>query len=196
MFEGHDTTSAGISWALHLLGNHPQEQEKVVKEICEVLGESHEVNFEHLGKLKYLECVIKESLRLQPSVPMYARVLGEDQMFENYNIPKGTQVIINPYLIHRDPAYWPEPELFKPERFLPVNSANRHPFAFVPFSAGSRNCIGQRFALMEEKTVLANILRNFKIKSSKRRDQLGFKTELILRPIDGIFASLDPRMGA
>ena len=196
MFEGHDTTASGINWAIHLLGNHPEEQEKALAEIEQVIGDSSEVSFDHLGKLKYLECIIKESLRLQPSVPIFARVLGEDQKLDQHVIPKGTQVLINPYLIHRDPLHWDEPDSFKPERFLPENSRKRHAFSFVPFSAGSRNCIGQRFALMEEKTILTNIIRNFKINSSKRRDQLGFKTELILRPIGGVHVSLSPRSGA
>uniref|UniRef100_A0AC34QNC6 Cytochrome P450 n=1 Tax=Panagrolaimus sp. JU765 TaxID=591449 RepID=A0AC34QNC6_9BILA len=194
MFEGHDTTASGINWALHLLGNHPEEQEKALAEIGEVIGDSPEVTFEHLGKLKYLECIIKESLRLQPSVPIFARVLGEDQELGGFNIPKGTQILVNSYLIHRDPSQWVDPDVFKPERFLPENSVGRHAFAFVPFSAGGRNCIGQRFALMEEKTVLTNILKNFKIVSTKRRDQLGFKTELILRPIDGVHVSLSSRI--
>lgn len=196
MFEGHDTTASSTNWALHLLGNHPEEQERALAEIEEVVGDSSEVTFEHLGKLKYLECIIKESLRLQPSVPLFARVLGEDQKLDRFVIPKGTQILINPYLIHRDPLHWDDPEAFKPERFLPENSRKRHAFSFVPFSAGSRNCIGQRFALMEEKTLLTNILRNFKIVSNKRRDQLGFKTELILRPIGGVHVALSPRSGA
>lgn len=193
MFEGHDTTASGINWALHLLGNYPEEQEKVLAEIEEVIGDSPEVTFEHLGKLKYLECIMKESLRLQPSVPMFARVLGKNEEIGGFNIPKGTQILVNPYLIHRDPTQWTEPDVFKPERFLPENCIGRHAFAFVPFSAGGRNCIGQRFALMEEKTVLTNILKNFKIVSTKRRDQLGFKVELILRPINGVHVLLSSR---
>uniref|UniRef100_A0A914Z715 Cytochrome P450 n=1 Tax=Panagrolaimus superbus TaxID=310955 RepID=A0A914Z715_9BILA len=193
MFEGHDTTSAGITWACHLLGNHPEVQRKVVEELDAVIGDSHEISYEHLSQLKYCECVIKESLRLYPSVPIFARVLGDDQEVSGHIIPKGTQILVNPYLIHRDPSHWDNAEEFRPERFLPENCVGRNAFAFVPFSAGSRNCIGQRFALMEEKTLLASILRNFQIESVKRRDQQEFTSELILRPVGGVQLKMYPR---
>jgi cytochrome P450 len=193
MFEGHDTTSAGITWACHLLGNYPEVQKKAYEEIESVLGDSHDISFEHLSKLKYCECIIKESLRLYPSVPIFARVLGEDQEVSGHVIPKGTQILVNPYLIHRDPSHWDEPEQFRPERFLPENCVGRNAFAFVPFSAGSRNCIGQRFALMEEKTLMASILRNFEITCVKRRDQQEFTSELILRPTGGVHLKMTPR---
>uniref|UniRef100_A0A7E4W561 Cytochrome P450 4V2 n=1 Tax=Panagrellus redivivus TaxID=6233 RepID=A0A7E4W561_PANRE len=194
MFEGHDTTAAGIAWALHLIGNHEDVQEQIAEELAQILGQDEDISYEHLGRMKYLECVIKECLRLQPSVPMFGRVLGTDQDVGGFTIPKGTQVIVNPYLIHRDPRHWKNPEKFDPDRFLPENTKGRHAFAYVPFSAGSRNCIGQRFALMEEKTIIASIIREFKMTSIKRRDELGFKSELILRPIDGIHVTLTPRV--
>ena len=210
MFEGHDTTASGITWVCHLLGNYPEVQKKAIEEIDSVLGEAHEISYEHLSQLKYLECIIKESLRLYPSVPMFARVLGDDQEVAGHIIPKGTQILVNPYLIHRDPSHWDDPEEFRPERyfvlsafnniliflfrFLPENCVGRNAFAFVPFSAGSRNCIGQRFALMEEKTLVASILRSFEIKSVLRRDQQEFTSELILRPIGGVHVQLRPRL--
>ncbi|KAH7727009.1 CYP31B1 protein [Aphelenchoides avenae] len=159
MFEGHDTTATGVTWVLHLLGCYPHVQERVHREIADVCGASTEVTMEQLGRLKYLECCIKEALRLHPSVPMFARTLGADERIGEHVIPDGTQMIINAYLIHRDPRHWPDPELFIPERFLTNNATGRHAYAFVPFSAGSRNCIGQRFAMMEEKTMLVWLLK-------------------------------------
>lgn len=92
--------------------------------------------------------VIKESLRLYPSAPFIGRVLEEDLMTkEGYLLPKGVIVNIHIYDIHRNPKYWPEPDKFDPERFLPENCVNRHPYAFVPFSAGPRNCIGNDIIL-------------------------------------------------
>jgi len=186
MFEGHDTTATGITWVLFMFGCHPDVQEKAFEEIQKICGNSTDISLEQLGQLKYLECCIKETLRIYPSVPIIARRLGSDANIGGHFIPADTQILLNIYLIHRDSAYWKDPEVFDPDRFLPENSKGRHAYAYVPFSAGSRNCIGQRFALLEEKTVLCWILRNFKIQSLKRRDQLRHKTELILRPIGGV----------
>ena len=106
---------------------------------------------------------------------------------------KGLSVVIFTYMIHRDPRYYPEPEKFDPTRFLPENSRDRHPFAYIPFSAGKRNCIGQRFALMEEKVVLASLLRKFEIKSLKKTEDLEPIADVILRPLHGIPVQLTAR---
>ncbi|ELW47048.1 Cytochrome P450 4V2 [Tupaia chinensis] len=142
MFEGHDTTAAAINWSLYLLGSYPEVQKKVDSELDEVFGQSDRpANFEDLKKLKYLECVIKETLRLFPSVPLFARTLNEDCEMGGYRIVKGTEAVIIPYALHRDPRYFPNPEEFQPERFFPENVQGRHPYSYVPFSAGPRNCI-------------------------------------------------------
>lgn len=111
-------------------------------------------------------------------------------------IPKGTTIQISNYFLHREESVFPKPEEFHPERFLPENSKGRHPFAFVPFSAGPRNCIGQRFAMSEEKIVLANILRRFKIKSIDQRDQVELVAEVVLRPRNGLRIKFLPRVGS
>lgn len=183
-FEGHDTTSTSMNWFLHLMGANPDVQSKVQKEVDEVLGkEDRPITYEDLGELRYLEACIKETLRLYPSVPIIARLLTEDIVIKDKTLPQGMGIVIAPSMVHRDPRYWPDPEVFKPERFL--SNELKHPYAYIPFSAGARNCIGQRFALMEEKCVLALLMRHLKVKSKLRTDQMRISAELIIRPLYG-----------
>ncbi|XP_073434897.1 cytochrome P450 4V2-like isoform X1 [Dendrobates tinctorius] len=221
MFEGHDTTAAALNWSLFLLGSHPEVQKKVHKELDDTFeldsyivdvqacylccfnaaakdkfgkGQSDRpVTMDDMKKLRYLEAVVKEALRIFPSVPFFARTITEDCKIRGFTVPKGVNVVIVPYALHRDPEYFPEPEEFKPERFFSENASGRNPYAYIPFSAGLRNCIGQRFALMEEKVVLSAILRNFTVKASQSRDDLRLVGELILRPQDGILIQLEKR---
>ncbi|XP_077135751.1 cytochrome P450 4V2 [Ranitomeya variabilis] len=194
MFEGHDTTAAALNWALFLVGSHPEVQKKVHKELDDTFGQSDRpVTMEDMKKLRYLEAVVKEALRIFPSVPFFARTITEDCTIRGFTVPKGVNVVIVPYALHRDPEYFPKPEEFNPERFFSENASGRNPYAYIPFSAGLRNCIGQRFALMEEKVVLSAILRNFTVKASQSRDDICLVGELILRPQDGIFIQLEKR---
>ncbi|KAK0410498.1 hypothetical protein QR680_005160 [Steinernema hermaphroditum] len=181
-FEGHDTTSASINWFLHLMGANPEIQTKVHREIDEVLGsELRDITYEDIGRMKYLEACIKETLRLYPSVPIFARQTTEEVKVNKVVLPAGIGVVIVPSMVHRDPEYWPDPEVFNPERFM--DGEMKHPYCYIPFSAGSRNCIGQRFAIMEEKCVLANVLRSLKVESKLRTHQMRVAAELIIRPI-------------
>uniref|UniRef100_A0A915EL41 Cytochrome P450 n=1 Tax=Ditylenchus dipsaci TaxID=166011 RepID=A0A915EL41_9BILA len=184
-FEGHDTTSAALNWFLHLMGANPHIQSKVHQEIDEVLGPDvdREVTFEDLGSFKYLDVCLKETLRMFPSVPLIARQVTEDTTIKSFAIPAGTGVVIVPSMVHRDPKYWKNPEVFDPDRFL--GDYLKHPYCYIPFSAGARNCIGQRFALMEEKCLIANILRQLRVESKLRTDQMRVAAELIIRPMYG-----------
>ncbi|NWU10015.1 CP4V2 protein, partial [Cephalopterus ornatus] len=194
MFEGHDTTAAAMNWVLYLLGHNPEVQKKVHKELDQVFDNTDRpVTTDDLKQLRYLECVVKEALRLFPSVPMFARTLREDCCISGYQVPKGADVLVLTYALHRDPEIFPDPEEFRPERFFSENSKGRHPYAYVPFSAGPRNCIGQRFAQMEEKTILALILRRFWVESCQKLEDLHITGELILRPNNGIWIKLKRR---
>eukprot|EP00276_Gloeochaete_wittrockiana_P024171 CAMPEP_0184368016 /NCGR_PEP_ID=MMETSP1089-20130417/160884_1 /TAXON_ID=38269 ORGANISM="Gloeochaete wittrockiana, Strain SAG46.84" /NCGR_SAMPLE_ID=MMETSP1089 /ASSEMBLY_ACC=CAM_ASM_000445 /LENGTH=486 /DNA_ID=CAMNT_0026710181 /DNA_START=82 /DNA_END=1539 /DNA_ORIENTATION=- len=167
MFEGHDTTSMGLSWAFYLISKHPEVEKKIVEEVREILGDEMNPTQEQLKKLKYTVAVIKETLRLYPSVPTIARSMTEDTEVvsdgKKYIIQKGVDVLIYPYIIHRQEAFWPDPEAFIPERHLDRASSGAESYAYVPFSAGPRNCIGQNFAILEETAVLALILRDLHI---------------------------------
>lgn len=194
MFEGHDTTSAAIDWALLLIGSNSEVQERVHEELDRVFGDSDRpITLADLSDLKYLELCIKETLRLYPSVPFMGRQITEDVTIHGYELPAGSSVLMLTYMLHRDPKFFPNPEVFDPERFTAENMRGRHPYAYVPFSAGPRNCIGQKFALMEEKVVLASVLRRFHVEALDKREELVLLGELILRPRDGVNLRLTRR---
>ena len=194
MFEGHDTTAAALTWALQMIGSYPDVQKKLHEEIDQVFGSSdRQLKSEDLGELKYLECVIKETLRLYPPVPFISRDVTEDQVISGLTVPKGAVATIFIYGLHRDEKYFPQPDKFIPERFQPQSGLNLHPFAYMPFSAGKRNGIGQRFAMMEEKIVLANILRRFELVSLATIEEIGASAELILRPSKDVLIKLKQR---
>ncbi|KAJ8915089.1 hypothetical protein NQ315_014344 [Exocentrus adspersus] len=187
---GHDTTAAAICYTLMTLANEGNIQylfndfkDKLVEEIKNILSDSYKLpTYTDLKSMKFMERCIKECLRLYPSVPLIGRVAGEDiKTHSGYTIPKGCNINILIYDIHRSSQYWEDPEKFDPDRFLPENIAKRHPFAYLPFSAGSRNCIGQKFAMLEIKAALCGILRKFKLKPIDTPDTIRFRSDMTLR---------------
>ncbi|RZF39058.1 hypothetical protein LSTR_LSTR006595 [Laodelphax striatellus] len=143
---------------------------KVLEEIDLVFGSdlSHTPTSEDLQKLEYLERVLKEVMRLYPSIPYFARVLEEEVTLSNYTLPKECIVCIFNYGLHRHPESFPNPDTFDPDNFLPERCRARSPFAFIPFSAGPRNCIGQKYAMLQMKAVVSTILRHFRLTPGKR----------------------------
>ncbi|XP_037040611.1 cytochrome P450 4C1-like [Bradysia coprophila] len=194
MFEGHDTTTAALSWTLFLIGSHPHVQEKIFEEMDTIFeGSDRPATLSDLNEMKYLERCIKEGLRLYPAVPKVGRMLNEDVQLDEYKIPKGCMIGIHIFFLHRDERFFPDPEKFDPDRFLPENTIGRHPFAYIPFSAGNRNCIGQKFAMNEEKSVLSSIFRNYRVTSVDSRENVKIVSELILRPLNGISVTIEKR---
>ncbi|BES98079.1 cytochrome P450 [Nesidiocoris tenuis] len=195
MFAGHDTTSTALQFVLLRLGENPEVQEKAYQEQLDIFGYSdRDVTKEDLNKMHYLDLVLKECLRLHPPAPQIARVLREDVTLpNNMIIPSGTKVLMNFFLMHRDPENFPNPEKFDPERFTHEMSKNRHPYSYTPFSAGPRNCIGQKFALMEMKIGLSTILRFCKIRAVTRSKDLKYRLEIILKPSTPILVEVTPR---
>lgn len=188
MFEGHDTTTAAIVWALLLLGLHPDIQEQVHDELEHIFhGSDRPATLSDYSEMHLLDRVIKETLRLYPSVPNIGREISEDVQIGQYLVPKGTTAVIELVHLHQDERYFPDHRRFDPDRFLPENTVGRHPYAYLPFSAGPRNCIGQKFAVLEEKAVISSLVRNFKWSSAVRdRHEVVYVYELIMRPISGI----------
>ncbi|KAF8375561.1 hypothetical protein PRIPAC_81990 [Pristionchus pacificus] len=197
MFEGHDTTSSSMGWSIWLIGQYPEYQAKVHEEMDAVFGDDdREPSEADLKKCVYLEKCIKESLRLCPPVPFFARRLTHDVVMDGFTIPKDVTAAILPMGSHRDPEQWEQPNIFYPDHFEPEAVAKRHPFAYIPFSAGPRNCIGQKFALAEEKTVLSYFFRKYRVEPTTPLPGNRFVPELILKPEDGVTCHLFKRVRA
>ncbi|GFO30818.1 cytochrome p450 3a41-like [Plakobranchus ocellatus] len=157
-----ETTASTLHFALFKLAENPDIQEKVFQEICEVVEHDDPTNDE-LSRLHYLEQVIKETLRLYPALAFITREAQESRTYGSITIPAGAAVVIPIREIHRDPANYPDPETFDPERFNEENKAKRNPLAFIPFGQGPRLCIGMRLAYLELKIGLVQILRKVQV---------------------------------
>lgn len=143
-FQGHDTTAAALTWSLFELGHHPEVQEHVYEELQKIFGDSDRPpTYQDLMDMTYLKRVVQEALRLYPSVPVISRRFETDMHLREYVVPAHTEIVLVLYHIHRNPDIFPEPEKFDPDRFLPEAVEKRHPFAYIPFSAGQRNCVGE-----------------------------------------------------
>uniref|UniRef100_A0A5F7ZKX3 Cytochrome P450 family 4 subfamily F member 8 n=1 Tax=Macaca mulatta TaxID=9544 RepID=A0A5F7ZKX3_MACMU len=193
MFEGHDTTASGLSWVLYHLAKHPEYQERCRQEVQELLKdrEPKEIEWDDLAQLPFLTMCVKESLRLHPPAPFISRHCTQDIVLPDGRvIPKGIICVINITGVHHNPTVWPDPEVYDPYRFDPENSKERSPLAFIPFSAGPRNCIGQAFAMAEMKTVLALMLLHFRFLPDHTEPRR--KPELILRAEGGLWLRVEP----
>ncbi|XP_075395837.1 cytochrome P450 4B1 isoform X2 [Tenrec ecaudatus] len=190
MFEGHDTTTSGISWFLYCMALYPEHQHRCREEVQEILGDQDTFQWDDLSKMTYLTMCIKESFRLYPPVPQVYRQLSKPVTFsDGRSLPTGSLISLHIYALHRNGAVWPDPEVFDPLRFSPENTVGRHPFAFMPFSAGPRNCIGQQFAMSEMKVVTALCLLRFEFSLDPSQPPIKIP-QLILRSKNGIHLHL------
>ncbi|MGV9253894.1 cytochrome P450 [Streptomyces sp. NPDC003697] len=160
LLAGHETTATALAFALHLLALHPKAQERAQTEVDDVLG-CRAPAAADLDRLPYITMVLKEALRLYPSVAIMGRKAVTDTEIGGFRIPAGADVYVSPYVTHRHPVYWEDPEAFEPERFAPEAEADRPRYAFFPFGGGPRACIGQHFAMLEATLALATLLRRF-----------------------------------
>jgi cytochrome P450 len=168
---------------LYNLAKHQEIQQKVFEESRAVFGGDlmAPATIQKLKSLNYLELVIKESLRLYPSVPFFGRFVSDEIVLScKIIIPKETHVVVSPYFLGRNPEAFPEPLKFDPSRFTEENKS------FVPFSAGPRNCVGQKFAELEMKSIVSKVVRNFTLSIAKENEDLQLVSEFVLRPQNGI----------
>ncbi|KAK5643673.1 hypothetical protein RI129_007518 [Pyrocoelia pectoralis] len=191
MFAGQDTTSTTVGFSLSLLGIYQDIQDKVVEELDKVLGNSNKpITFEDMQNLQYLEQVVQETLRLYPPVPLVAKKPVADIQLDNYTIPANCTVGIMIMGIQRDPKQFPNPMRFNPDNFLPEKIKARHPYSFIPFSAGTRMCVGSKYATMLIKVILAMILRSYRVHATRREREFKLAGQMVLKRCDGFPVSL------
>ncbi|XP_069680223.1 cytochrome P450 4C1-like isoform X2 [Periplaneta americana] len=194
MFGGHDTVMATVSYCLFLLGLHPDIQDRVYQELRNIFQDSdRSPTPKDLQDMKYLQMVIKETLRFFQIAPVIARYVPQDFELGHHKIPAGVNVIIPIIMLHHDPDIFPNPKEFNPDNFLPENVVKRHPFVYIPFSAGPRSCIGQKFAMLEMKVMVSSVLRHYEIRSVDKVEDLVLLFEVILKPKNGFRISITPR---
>eukprot|EP01112_Ceratiomyxa_fruticulosa_P015170 TRINITY_DN4434_c0_g1_i1.p1 TRINITY_DN4434_c0_g1~~TRINITY_DN4434_c0_g1_i1.p1 ORF type:complete len:497 (+),score=95.69 TRINITY_DN4434_c0_g1_i1:148-1638(+) len=194
LFAGHETLQSSFLWILYLLSRHPEVHAKLTNEIRETLGgNGSEVKIpkiEDLDSLKYLNCVVKESLRVFPPVPLVLRKCETTETVNGVLIPGGTIVVVSMYVQHHNPDYWENAEEFRPERW--ADDPKVHPGLYLPFLIGSRNCIGNRFALLEIKAILALILQKFKVRFPEDHPPVQRRSRITMKPVPYLKLFIEP----
>ncbi|XP_077172252.1 cytochrome P450 3A9-like [Paroedura picta] len=194
IFAGYEPSSNSLGYIAYLLTTHPDVQQKLLEEIDSLLPNKAPLTYDAIMQMEYLDMVINETQRLYPLGGRLERVSKKDVEINGVIIPKNTTVMIPPYILHRDPEYWPEPDEFRPERFSKENRENIDPYTYLPFGAGPRNCIGMRFALVTMKVAIVILLQHFSFKTCKETPiPLELNSEVFLLPKKPIVLKLVPR---
>ncbi|XP_055541946.1 cytochrome P450 4C1-like isoform X2 [Wyeomyia smithii] len=196
LFAGSDTTATTMASILLMLAMHPEVQEKVYQEVMETCPDKDQsVSLDDIAKLTYTELVCKETMRLFPVAPIVARVSTHDIKLNDRNtIPANSVIIGAIYQVQRDPTIWgPNAHLFDPDNFLPEKAAKRHPYAYIPFSAGPRNCLGIRYAWVFMKIMIVHIIRRYQLKTSLTMDSINIKYSVLLKMLNGCLISIEKR---
>jgi len=192
LIAGHETTALALTWTWYLLPRHPEVENRLHKELDRVLaGRSPE--FADLARLPYTECVVKESMRLYPPAWNVARTVISDFKLRGYTIPARSTVVMSQWIVHRHPAYFPDPESFDLERWLSQAAKNLPPFAYFPFGGGPRQCIGASFATMESALLLAIVARRFRLRIVVDHPVHPVPSFTLVRPKYGIRMTFESR---
>ena len=191
LLAGHETTALTLSWAWFLLASHPETQAKLHEEVVRVLAGRTPAAAD-VPQLVYTNKVVRESMRLYPPAWVLSRRPVEDVKIGEYVVPAGSNVIVSPWVTHRDARFFPNPEAFEPDRWSPETEQTLPKFAYFPFGGGPRSCIGNNFALMEAAILLASVAQRFEISLVA-----GHKVEpmpsITLRPANGVYVRLQRR---
>lgn len=188
---GHETTAMALCWSFHLLGQAPEVTARLRDEADAVLSDAA-MSAEQVGRLALSLRVVKEAMRLFPPVWALPRQAIVDQEIGGYRVPRKAMVTLSPWITHRHPEFWDDPETFDPDRFLPERSEGRPRHAYFPFGAGGRSCVGEEFALLEATLVLSMAVRRFDVQPVAGR-RVEPDPILTLRPRNGLRVRLTAR---
>lgn len=192
LLAGHETTSTSLTFALHLLAKHPEVQQAVLDEVTAVLGDAAPTPAQAHSGLPYTTAVLKEAMRLYPAAPFTGRRTVEDTDLCGVRVPAGSDVVVSTWSIHRRPDLWPDPERFDPTRFLGEAEKGRHRYAWMPFGAGPRACIGQHFSMLESVAALAMLVRAFELED-RTGGEVRVASAITLFPLDPVRTAIRPR---
>ncbi|KMQ86506.1 cytochrome p450 9e2-like protein [Lasius niger] len=199
---GFGTSSALMCFVAHELAVNPDIQDRLREEVQQHLAEGNEISYESLSKMTYMDMVISETLRKYPPMFFTDRLCTKSYElppsqpgYKSVTVESNTVMMISIYALHRDPKYYPNPDKFDPERFSEENKDNIVPYTYLPFGLGPRKCIGNRFALMEIKILVAHLLQKFILKKSEKTvEPIIFDKELDLQPVGGFWIGLEKRV--
>jgi cytochrome P450 len=180
LFGGHETTAVAITFTLLLLGRHPEWQQRVRDEVDGVLADRRP-GYADVTRLANTSWVVQEAMRLYPPAYAMARLVCNDEEIGGYRLPAGSIAIVSPWMTHRHPEFWDDPQRFDPERFGPERAAGRHRYAYLPFGAGPRACIGGHFAMLEAQIATAVVVQSLRV-ITYDQDIVPDATGLTLRP--------------
>jgi enediyne biosynthesis protein E7 len=188
---GHETTASALNWTWYLLSEHPESDARLHAELC-AAPDIEAPSLAHMEALAYAQQVVNEALRLYPPGWLLSRrAIGPD-VLSGYEVAAGTDVLLSPYLLHRHPRYWKDPEAFRPERFAPDHAAERPRFAYMPFAAGPRHCIGETFALYEMLVHLYKVARRYRLIRASN-EPIALEAQINLRTRKPLYMRLEAR---
>jgi cytochrome P450 len=193
LLAGHETTASTLSWTLYLVDRHPHVWERLHAEAVDVLGDGPP-DEAGLRRLEYTSAVVQEAMRLYPPVWILPRLAQQDDEVAGYRVPAGADVVVCPYTLHRNPALWTDPERFDPERFLGDHPVGRPRYAYLPFGAGPRYCVGSALGMMEAVTVTALLARELRLRAVPGRPVVP-EPMLSLRVRGGLSMTVHPAGG-
>ena len=180
MFAGHHTSSVTTAWALIELLQAPDYMERLLAELHQVYKPGDDVTFNSLRQIPLTEYAVKETLRLRPPLYILLRAAVQDFSYDGYHFPKGTWLATSPWVSHRLPQVFTDPLRFDPERFAPGREEDKRQFTFISFGAGRHKCMGNAFAMLQVKTILAILLRGFAFELG--HDPINAENGLVMGP--------------